>query len=178
MNNGSKPMLTADANAGVGDGWRPDFKAELSALEIFKDVPGALMDRITPEMQQFFADGTPLFHQGDPADSLFLILHGQVSITAGGMHLVARGPYAVIGEQAFINETSRTATARAQGTTAALRLPIAKHARMCLKHRGIKLFRFSRFPGRGGLLLRVRAASASHYISADSSIRVHKVRID
>jgi CRP-like cAMP-binding protein len=123
MNNGSKPMLTVDANAGVGDGWRLDFKAELSALEIFKDVPGALMDRITPEMQQFFPHGTPLFHQGDPADSLFLILHGQVSITAGGMHLVARGPYAVIGEQAFINETNRTATARAQGMVRALVLP-------------------------------------------------------
>jgi len=123
MNNGNMLVLTSGTDTGVGDHARQDFKAELSALEIFKDVPGSLMDQITPEMQQFFPDGTPLFHEGDPADHLFLILHGQVCISAGGMHLVARGPYAIIGEQAFINETNRSATARAQGMVRGLVLP-------------------------------------------------------
>src|SRR6266480_5515893 len=70
--------------SGVCDHGRQDFKAELSALEIFKDVPGSLMDQITPELQEFFPDRTPLFHEGDPADKLLLILHGQVCISAGG----------------------------------------------------------------------------------------------
>ena len=55
-------------------------------------------------MQEFFHDGTALFHQGDRADHLFLILHGQVCISAGGIHLVARGPFSIIGEQAFIHK--------------------------------------------------------------------------
>jgi CRP-like cAMP-binding protein len=74
-------------------------------------------------MQQFFTDGAPLFHEGDSPSSLFLILHGQVCIAAGGIHLVSRGPYTIIGEQAFINGTNRSATARAQGTVRALVLP-------------------------------------------------------
>ena len=123
MDNENMLVLTSGTGTEVGDHDRRDFKAELLALEIFKDVPGSLMDQITTEMQQFFADGTSLFHEGDPADHLFLVLHGQVCISAGGMHLIARGPYAVIGEQAFINETNRSATARAQGLVRALVLP-------------------------------------------------------
>ena len=56
---------------GVG---RQDFKAELSALEIVNDVQVSLMDQITPEMQQFFPDVTPLFHEGDPANEIRILL--------------------------------------------------------------------------------------------------------
>jgi class 3 adenylate cyclase len=123
MNNEDKLVQTSGTNSGVDDNSRSDLKTEISALEIFKDVPSSLLDRITPEMQQFFTDGAPLFHEGDSPSSLFLILHGQVCIAAGGIHLVSRGPYTIIGEQAFINGTNRSATARAQGMVRALVLP-------------------------------------------------------
>jgi class 3 adenylate cyclase len=123
VKNGKALLVETGTNTMDGDHAGQAFKAELSAIEVFKDVPGPLMDQITLEMLQFFPDGTPLCHEGDPADHIFLILHGQVCISAGGMHLVARGPYSIIGEQAFINETNRSATVRAQGMVRALVLP-------------------------------------------------------
>ena len=121
MNNGMMVVASARSDADGHD--QRGFQTELSALEIFKDVPWSLLDEINSSMEQFFPDGTALFHEGDPAGGLFLILHGQVCISSGSVHLVARGPYEIIGEQAFINETSRSATARAQGMVRALVLP-------------------------------------------------------
>ncbi len=74
-------------------------------------------------MIRFYRDGEALFHQGDKPDDLYLLLHGQVRILTDGIFLVSRGAYEVIGEQAFINQTTRTATVVAQGVVKALVLP-------------------------------------------------------
>src|SRR5205085_4732356 len=76
-------------------------------------------------------DGDVIFRQGDEADGLVILLHGQVCIRAADdIHLTTRQPYTVIGEQAFINETSRTATAVALGYVKALVVPRATVERL------------------------------------------------
>ncbi len=71
----------------------------------------------------FYRDGEVIFHQGDEPDSLVILLHGQVRILTDGIFLVARRAYEVIGEQAFINKTTRSATVIAQGVVKVLVLP-------------------------------------------------------
>lgn len=71
----------------------------------------------------FYLDGEAIFHQGDEPDSLVILLHGQVRVLTDGIFLVARRAYEVIGELAFINKTTRSATVIAQGVVKALVLP-------------------------------------------------------
>jgi class 3 adenylate cyclase len=107
----------------TGDSKKLSLAAEIAGLQLFESVPSTLLDHVTPDMVQYFPDGDVLFHEGGAADNLILILHGQVCIVSDGMHLISRGPYAIIGEQAFINRTTRSATARAQGMVRALVIP-------------------------------------------------------
>jgi class 3 adenylate cyclase len=101
------------------------IKPNIGTLPIFDDLPAELLSLITPEMEQSFADGDVILHEGDEASSLVVLLHGQACIRANDIHLVTREPYHIIGEQAFINETTRTATAVALGYVKALVIPRA-----------------------------------------------------
>lgn len=56
--------------------------------------------------------GTALFHQGDEATQVALLLDGIVEVTRDGTKLVELGPGAVLGERALL-EGARTATVRA-----------------------------------------------------------------
>ena len=66
---------------------------------------------------QHFAAGATLFEHGDDAAHAYMILAGQIEISAeqGGRHVVIAnlGPNEVFGELALISEQPRTATARA-----------------------------------------------------------------
>jgi len=93
----------------------------LARLPLFRNVPLELLEVIQQEGTLcFYNDGDAIFHQGDEANSLVLLLHGQVRILADGIFLVSRTAYEVIGEQAFINRTVRSATVLAQGMVKAL----------------------------------------------------------
>ncbi len=97
---------------------------DLSRLPLLQGIPGDLLKRIRlEEMVHFFADSEPIFHQGDEATCLVVLLHGQVRIVADGIYLVSRRAYEVLGEQAIINRTPRSATVYAQGTVKALVIP-------------------------------------------------------
>ena len=71
----------------------------------------------------FYHDGNVIFAEGEKADHLVILLHGQARIVLNGIFLATRFPYAIQGEQAFINETTRSATVIAQGMVQALVLP-------------------------------------------------------
>jgi len=93
---------------------------DISLLPIFNNVSADLLERITPEMLCFYGDGAIILAEGAPADNLLILLHGQVRILLNGTFLVTRYPYAVLGEQAFINKTVRSTTVIAQGMVEAL----------------------------------------------------------
>lgn len=61
------------------------------------------------------APGQALFHCGDAADSLYLLVSGNVDVKSGvgdeeGPPMAVRGPGAIIGEQGLLAEESRGAT--------------------------------------------------------------------
>jgi class 3 adenylate cyclase len=98
-------------------------EGDLSLLPIFNNVPADLLQQIGPEMIRFYEDGAVIMAEGEKAEHLVVLLHGQVRIVIDGIYLVTRSPYAVLGEQALINETTRSATVIAQGMVQALVLP-------------------------------------------------------
>lgn len=58
--------------------------------------------------------GAVLAAQGDPGDSLFLVLDGILEVTVDGRSLGDLGPGAVVGERAVLEGTPRTATLTAR----------------------------------------------------------------
>jgi len=75
-----------------------------------------------------FTDGQILFALNDPADSVFVIMDGEVEILAPGVDgalipLVTRGHNELIGEMAALSNSPRSATLRAKGEVRALRIP-------------------------------------------------------
>jgi CRP-like cAMP-binding protein len=56
------------------------------------------------------AAGDALATQGDPGDSLFLVLDGVLDVSVDGRKLGDLGPGAVVGERAILESSPRTAT--------------------------------------------------------------------
>src|SRR5260370_7969467 len=103
----------------------PDLDiALLSSLPLFAHVPLDLLASIPYEdILRYYHDGDVILQQGDHADRLIILLHGQARVLTDNIFLTARKPYDVLGELAFINQTTRNATVIAQGTVHALVLP-------------------------------------------------------
>jgi hypothetical protein len=57
--------------------------------------------------------GDTLVEQGDPGDSLFLLLDGVLGVEVDGRPVAEVGPGAVLGERALLEGGTRTATLRA-----------------------------------------------------------------
>lgn len=96
---------------------------DLSHVPLLADVPEPLRACVTPDMRHYYVDGDALIRQGDTAKQLVVLLRGQVRVVADDIFLVSRGPYDVIGEQAFIENDVHSATVLAQGMVDALVIP-------------------------------------------------------
>lgn len=73
-----------------------------------------------------FTDGELLFKVGEPSDSAYVILDGEVEILVadqdGLRAAFVRGKNEIIGEMGILNEMPRNASVRARGTVDALRI--------------------------------------------------------
>jgi len=75
-----------------------------------------------------FDDGEALCHQGDPADSVYVVDQGQVKVSiettpdAGVFHVATLGRHDLFGEMAVICNLPRTATVRAVGPLRVLKI--------------------------------------------------------
>ena len=97
---------------------------EIMRLPFLSNIPLEHLNAIKQRaIVCFYQDGEVIIHQGDEPDGLVILLHGQVRVLADGIFLVARKAYEVIGELAFINKTTRSATIIAQGVVKTLVLP-------------------------------------------------------
>lgn len=96
---------------------------DLETIPLFEGVSSELLQTIGLNNVRHYEHDEALFYQGAVADSLVILLHGQANIITDGTYIVSRSAYEVLGEQAFINETLRTATVVAQGMVKALVLP-------------------------------------------------------
>ena len=63
--------------------------------------------------EKSFAQGSALTHEGEPGESLFLVLDGSIGIERDGGTVTRRGPREFIGEIALLSHSPRTATVTA-----------------------------------------------------------------
>ena len=65
------------------------------------------------EMLHFDA-GTTVFKEGDPGDTVYVVLDGKVDLRVNGRLVETVGPGGVLGEMALIEQAPRVATATAR----------------------------------------------------------------
>jgi CRP-like cAMP-binding protein len=70
-----------------------------------------------------FPEGTTVFSAGDPAEALYVVLSGRVSILDGERALADIEPGDVFGEMALLAETTRRRSARAASDSELMVLP-------------------------------------------------------
>jgi hypothetical protein len=83
-----------------------------SALE--RELSGLLMQGARKPKVRSLAAGSVLAAQGDPGDSLYLVLNGMLGVTVDGQEVGDVGPGAVLGEHAILESSPRTATLTAK----------------------------------------------------------------
>ena len=64
-----------------------------------------------------FAAGTTVFNKGDPADRMYLVTRGNVSLSISGRVVETVGPGGLFGEMAVIEREPRSGTAVAETDT-------------------------------------------------------------
>ena len=95
-------------------------------------LPPHVLDRLRRHMtERAFAAGEHLMRQGDPGDSLIVVLSGEVEISttdeSGQRHEIARSRGAqVLGEMALLTDLPRTADVQAITPVEALALPAVR----------------------------------------------------
>lgn len=108
----------------------PEVLKRIPLLQAVNDA--ALAHLATVLEPREFADGQPIFAEGDPGDGMYLLVSGTVRIekrtgtTAGARKTLAileAGDY--FGEMALLEQQPRSATAVASGATQVLRLSTA-----------------------------------------------------
>lgn len=74
------------------------------------------------ENTETYSAGSVIFSDNEPADTLYLVLEGEVALTLRGDPLSTEGPGALIGEMAIIDNAPRSATATAVNTVRLARI--------------------------------------------------------
>lgn len=97
----------------------------LDTVPLFTRVSSEVLRVVTSDMVKHFRNGEFIFRHGDDENHLVVLLEGQACVYRGEIFITCRSAPAVIGEQAFIDETTRSATLIAQGFVKALVLPEA-----------------------------------------------------
>jgi class 3 adenylate cyclase len=105
-------------------------KVDLAKIPLFDGVESAVIGNIE-DWLFFYRDGQKVCVQGEPADSMIVILRGEIQILSQDMFLVTRSARDVVGEQGFLTpDACRTADAIARGTVEVLRIPHAEVSRL------------------------------------------------
>ncbi len=88
--------------------------SSLKEIPLFRGMPSANLLPIADAcVEVTFPAGATIFHQGDPGDTLYVLLDGRVDILRDGAVINTLGPGECFGEIAVLGETARTASATA-----------------------------------------------------------------
>jgi len=98
---------------------------DLGGVSLFEHVSPQAVRAVSLDMVRHFRHGDIIFRRGDEAKYLVILLEGQACVYNDDTFITCRTSPAVVGEQAFIDETTRSATLTAQGFVKALVLPEA-----------------------------------------------------
>jgi CRP/FNR family cyclic AMP-dependent transcriptional regulator len=95
----------------------------LRKAQIFQGVPTESLARVAAIAQEVgFEVHQQLFSAGDAADSMFVLLEGQVALVREGRETDKLSPYEVVGAQALLAGDSQPVSAVTAGPLRALRI--------------------------------------------------------
>jgi class 3 adenylate cyclase len=98
-------------------------KIDLMRIPLFRGMEDAVFGN-AGDWISYCRDGQKIFTQGEPAESLIVILRGEIQVLSRDMSMVTRRQSDVVGEQGFLSPSAcRTADAFARGTVEILRIP-------------------------------------------------------
>lgn len=104
------------ARRGIATQGYPEGRKELPPIPLFSDLDPEsfrqLLDRLVPRT---LAMGEPLFRQGDPGDSIFIVTSGAVRVARGEKTLAELNEGEFFGEAAFFSREPRNADVVAVG---------------------------------------------------------------
>jgi len=87
----------------------------LQSTNIFSETPEAILSELAPLMQEMKLDeGTDVFKEDDPGDSMYIIYSGQVHIHRRKTTLATLRQNQVFGELSLLDAEPRSATATAK----------------------------------------------------------------
>jgi class 3 adenylate cyclase len=98
---------------------------DLGCMSLFEHVSPEAQGAVSLDMVRHYRHGDDIFRRGDEAKHLVILLEGQACVYDDDVFITCRTAPAVVGEQAIIDETNRSATVTAQGFVKALVLPEA-----------------------------------------------------
>ena len=86
----------------------------LKSIDLFRALPSEELAQIAEiAEEQPLASGDQVFAQGEPGDSLYLIVEGKVKVHQGARELVRLGERDVFGEMAVLDSEPRSASVTA-----------------------------------------------------------------
>jgi CRP-like cAMP-binding protein len=92
-------------------------------VDIFANTPDEILVEIEGLLKESTAPaGATIFTQGEPGDSMYIIVEGQVEALDGDQVFTQMGERQVFGEMALLDGEPRTATIRTKQATRLLRL--------------------------------------------------------
>jgi predicted MFS family arabinose efflux permease len=108
-------VLRIDAAAEPPD---PEQLALLTSIPIFAPLPGATLEHVAGRLAPLrYDEGSEIIRAGDHGDRFYLVVEGEVEVSAPGRLPATLGPGEYFGEIALLRDVPRTATVRARTPT-------------------------------------------------------------
>src|SRR5574341_389137 len=83
----------------------------LKGVSIFSEIPGEVLSRIAQIAEEIGVErGTRIFDEGEPGDSLYLIVNGKVRVHKGPREVAVLGEGECFGEMAILDNEPRSAS--------------------------------------------------------------------
>ncbi|MEY2452317.1 MAG: hypothetical protein QOD92_1891 [Acidimicrobiaceae bacterium] len=87
--------------------------ALLQVLDLFEAASRLVLERLAGSVEVVeFPEGTDVVREGEPADALWIIAGGEVTVTVDGQFVRTMGPRSYFGEIGLLHGIPRTATVR------------------------------------------------------------------
>ena len=125
---GMGPLLRADRKAAAGLALLRPRIVLLEALDLFASASRTTLEQLARACEELVVPpGTVVIREGDVADALYVLVDGEVDVTARGegtrrRHLRTMGPRTYFGEIGLLRGVARTATVRTTEATTLWRI--------------------------------------------------------
>ena len=95
----------------------------ICAIPLIRAFPVSQVNELIGDVETaIFADGEKIYSEGEPPDSLYFVVSGEVALARSGTLLQSVGPGGILGELPVVSGIPRATSATARGVVTAYRL--------------------------------------------------------